>query len=181
MEEFFSYLKKRKGILEAVCVTGGEPTLQSDLPAFCERIKALGYRVKLDTNGTNPEMVKTLALSGVVDYFAMDIKNDRENYGKVIGIPDYKTEKVEETVAFFLSGKADYEFRTTIIKEFHKKENMIRIGEWIKGANKYFLQKFKKGDNCLSAGDLSEVPENTAKEFAEILKDYIPNVNLRGY
>ena len=181
MQDFFSYLNKRKGILEGICITGGEPTLHSDLPNFCEKIKSLGYKVKVDTNGTDPETVKTLFENGLADYFAMDIKNDREHYGEIIGIPDYDTKKVEETVSFFLTGKADYEFRTTLINEFHKHKNIEKIGEWIKGAKRYFLQKFKNGDNCLDANGLSEVPKETAENFIELLKKDVPSAKLRGY
>lgn len=181
MEDFFSYLKKRKGVLEGVCITGGEPTLHSDLPEFCEKIKSLGFKVKLDTNGTNPEMVKTLSENGLADYFAMDIKNDKDNYAKIIGVLNYDTAKVEKTVSFLLAGEADYEFRTTLISEFHKKDNIEKIGEWIKGAKRYFLQKFKKGDNCLNADDLSEVPKETAENFIELLKKDVPSAKLRGY
>ncbi len=179
-EEIFAYLKKRAGIIEGVCVSGGEPTLQKDLPFFIEKIKALGYKVKLDTNGTNPEIVKTLNENGLVDYFAMDIKNDREHYASIIGFKEYDTKKVEKSVEYFLSGKADYEFRTTLIKEYHKEENIRLIAEWIKGAKKYFLQKFKASESCITLG-LNEVTQAVAEQYVAILKQNIPNTNLRGY
>lgn len=179
-EEIFSYLKKRQGILDGVCVSGGEPTLYKDLPEFIEKIKNLGYSVKLDTNGTNPELVKTLNQNGLVDYFAMDIKNDKAHYSDIIGVPNYDTKKVEATVDYFLSGAADYEFRTTLINEFHKKENIALIGDWIKGANKYFLQKFKDTGSCIENG-LSAVSDDAVKEFIEILKPSVKNVRVRGY
>ena len=149
--EILDYLKKRKGLLDGVCITGGEPTLNPDLPKFVEKIKNIGYSVKLDTNGTNPEMVKSLHANGLVDYFAMDIKNDRENYAKIIGFDKFDTKKLEKTVEYFLYGNVDYEFRTTLVNEFHKPENIINIGNWIKGANKYFLQKFKNSENCIQS------------------------------
>ena len=179
-EDVLSYLEKRKGILEGVCVSGGEPTLQKDLPAFLEKLKKIGYSVKLDTNGTNPDLVKTLNENGLCDYFAMDIKNDRENYASIIGFDKYDTKKVEKTVEYFLSGKADYEFRTTLIKEYHKKDNIVKIGEWIKGAKKYFLQKFKASESCITLG-LNEIDTDTAKEYQTPLSKYINNVALRGY
>lgn len=179
-QEIFSYLEKRKGILDGVCVSGGEPTLAPDLPDFIEKIKKLGYSVKLDTNGTNPDMVKYLFENGLCDYFAMDIKNNREDYSSIIGFDKFDTRKVEKTVEFFLSGKADYEFRTTLIKEYHKTDNVIKISEWIKGAKKYFLQKFRLSDTCI-AKNLTDVDTNTAKEFAKIIKTNIPNTFLRGY
>lgn len=179
-EEIFAYLKKRAGIIEGVCVSGGEPTLQKDLPQFIEKIKELGYKVKLDTNGTNPQLVKSLNENGLVDYFAMDIKNDKEHYASIIGFNEYDTKKVESTVDYFLSGKADYEFRTTLIKEYHEEQNIRLIAEWIKGAKKYFLQKFKSSDSCIALG-LNEVEQSVAEEYQKILKQNIPNTNLRGY
>ena len=178
--EILDYLKKRKGLLDGVCVTGGEPTLCTDLPNFIEKIKNLGYSVKLDTNGTNPEMVKSLRQNGLVDYFAMDIKNDRENYAKIIGFNKFDTSKIEKTVEYFLSSNAPYEFRTTLVNEFHKKENIINIGKLIKGADKYFLQKFKNSENCIQS-HLSAVDDKTAINFKELLTEYIPNTFLRGY
>ena len=179
-DEVLAYLTKRKGILEGLCITGGEPTLNPDLPEFIKKVKDIGYSVKVDTNGTNPEMVKLLVKERLADYFAIDIKNDREHYAEIIGLKNFDTKKVEQTVEFLLSGATKYEFRTTLIAEYHKAENIKLIAEWIKGADKYFMQKFKSGDNCISGG-LSPVPENTAKEFAEIIRPYVKSVNLRGY
>ena len=179
-EEIFSYLKKRQGVLEGVCITGGEPTLEKDLANFIEKIKNLGYSVKLDTNGTNPKMVKSLVQNGLIDYLAMDIKNDRESYAKIIGFDSYDTKNVEETVEFLLNGDFPYEFRTTLIKQFHTAENITKIGGWIKGANKYFLQKFKDSDSCIKS-NLSPVDGKTVLQFVEILKEFIPNTFTRGY
>ena len=179
-EEVFDYLLKRFGILEGVCITGGEPTLQQDLPFFCEKLKKIGYSVKVDTNGTNPDMVKSLVENGLADYFAMDIKNNKEDYANIIGFNKFDTVKIEKTVDFFLSNKVDYEFRTTLINEFHKEENIEKIAKWIKGANKYFLQKFKDSENCIQS-HLSPVDNLTVLKFLDILKKYIPNTYLRGY
>lgn len=179
-ETILAYLEKRKGILEGLCITGGEPTLCKDLPDFIEKVKKLGFKVKVDTNGTNPEMIKSLAENGLADYFAMDIKNDKESYAKIIGFDSYDTRNVEKSVDFFLRGKVGYEFRTTLIKEYHEKNNLINIGNWIKGANKYFLQKFKDSGSCIQS-HLSAVENDLAIEFRDILKEFIPNVALRGY
>ena len=175
-----AYLEKRKGILEGLCITGGEPTLNPDLPEFAAKVKKIGYSVKVDTNGTNPEMVKLLAREGLADYFAMDIKNDRENYAEIIGFDKFDTAKIEKTVDFFLSGKIEYEFRTTLIAEYHKADNIKRIGEWIKDADKYFMQKFKSGENCISGG-LSPVPDEKAQKFLTVIRPYVKDANLRGY
>lgn len=180
IQDVFSYLEKRKGILEGVCVSGGEPTLNYDLPEFCKKIKDLGYFVKLDTNGTNPEMIENLYKNGLIDYVAMDIKNDKDHYSSIIGVKDYNTEKVEKSVRFLMTSGIDYEFRTTLIKEYHSEENIRLIAEWIKGAKKYFLQKFKDVGSCILGG-LNEVEESTAKRFIDILLPYIPSVFLRGY
>ena len=180
-KEIFDYLLKRKGIIEGVCISGGEPTLNSDLPEFCEKIKKLGLKVKLDSNGTNPDMIKTLAENKLIDYVAMDIKNDRQNYAKIIGLDSFDTKKIEKNVDFLINGKVDYEFRTTLIYEFHKIDNIIAIGEWIQGAEKYFLQKFKNGDNCLDAKSLTEVPEKQAFDFLNAVSQFVKHVKLRGY
>ncbi len=179
-EDILAYIKKRQCILDGVCITGGEPTLNKDLPNFCEKLKNLGVAVKVDTNGTNPQMVKTLAEGGLADYFAVDIKNDKANYARIIGFDSYDTTNVEKTVDYLLRGKVGYEFRTTLIKEYHGKKNIKAIAEWIKGAEKYFLQKFKLTDTCLTQ-TLNGLDEATAKEFIEILLPYIPNAKLRGY
>lgn len=179
-EEVLSYLKKRKGIIDGVCVSGGEPTLQKDLPEFIGKLKSLGYKVKLDTNGTNPDLIKQFVSDKLVDYFAMDIKNDRQNYAKIIGFNEYDTKKVEESVEFFLSNKTDYEFRTTIIKEYHKAQNIKDIAEWIGGAKKYYLQKFRDGENCINQG-LTAIEQDIAEEYVKILSTKIEKVSLRGY
>lgn len=179
-QEVLTYLEKRKGLLDGVCVSGGEPTLQKDLSLFLEKVKKLGYSIKLDTNGTNPNAVKSLKENGLVDYFAMDIKNSKEDYAKIIGFDSYDTTNVEKTVELFLGGDYDYEFRTTLIKEYHSMQNIKAIGEWIKGAKKYFLQKYIDSDTCILGG-LSAISESVAKEYVSLLKNYIPNTNLRGY
>lgn len=179
-DEVFNYLKKRQGLIDGICISGGEPTLYKDLPFFIEKIKDLGYSIKLDTNGTNPDMVKSLHNNGLCDYFAMDIKNNKEDYANIIGFEKYDTTKIEKTVEYFLTADVDYEFRTTIINEYHKKENILKIRDWIKGANKYFLQKFRKSNTCISR-NLSGVDNSIAIEFQEILRKSIPNTYLRGY
>lgn len=178
--EVLDYLKKRTGVLDGLCISGGEPTLQKDLKEFCGKVKNLGYKIKLDTNGTNPKLVKELWAEKLVDYFAMDIKNDLSSYAKIIGFDEYDTTKIVETVEFFLNGNVDYEFRTTLIADYHKEENIRNIGILLKGAKKYFLQKFKDGESCIKS-HLSAVDENTVLKFQDILKEYIPNTYLRGY
>lgn len=178
--EIFEYLTKRKNILDGVCISGGEPTLQKDLPAFCEKIKKLGLCVKLDTNGTNPDMIKSLVSGGLCDYVAMDIKSSKQNYSNIIGISDYDTSKIEKSVEFLLENHVDYEFRTTLISEYHTANDMEGIGRWIKGAQKYALQKYKDTGSCI-LDNLSAVNEETVKQYQAIVKQYVPNTILRGY
>ena len=180
-EEIFSYLTKRFGILDGVCVSGGEPTLQNDLPKFIEKIKKIGYSIKLDSNGTNPEMIKTLKENGLVDYFAIDIKNCREKYPEIIGVKGFNTEKVEKTVDYLINNCTNYEFRTTLINEYHGEEEMKKIANWIFGAKKYCLQRFKASENCIDASSLSAVPEEKAKEFLSIVSPSVKKAILRGY
>lgn len=179
-DEILAYLSKRIGLLEGVCVSGGEPTLNKDLPAFIEKIKNIGYKVKLDTNGTNPNMLKSLFRDGLIDYCAMDIKNDRDHYASIIGFEEYDTSKVNESVEFLINSNFDYEFRTTLINEVHGYYNMRAIGKWISGAKKYFLQKFVDSSNCI-VQNLSPVSTDKAKEFLEVLTPFIKSVKLRGY
>ena len=179
-ESVLDYLKKRFGILEGLCITGGEPTLHATLPQFIAKVKNIGYKVKLDTNGTNPNMLKSLFNDNLIDYVAMDIKNCKEDYASVIGLNSFDTKNVEKSVEFLLSNQYDYEFRTTLIKEFHTEHNIDLIGQWIKGAKRYFLQKFKNSESCIES-HFSTLDENIAKKYVEILKPYIPNTQLRGY
>ncbi len=179
-EDILNYLSKRKGVIDGVCISGGEPTLNKELPQFIGKIKNLGYKVKLDTNGTNPQMVKDLFNDKLVDYFAMDIKQSPENYAKIIGYECFDMSKIRQTVSFFLSNDVDYEFRTTLVKEFHREQDIVKIGEWIKGAKKYFLQKFIDGENCIERG-FSPIEKEDAENFVKILSKNINNVYLRGY
>ncbi len=179
--EIISYLKKRQGIIEGLCITGGEPTLNPDLPNFIEKVKSTGIKVKLDSNGTNPDMIKSLVLNGLIDHIAIDIKNDKAHYAAIIGFDEFDTSKIEKTVSFLLEGKISYEFRTTLIDEFHDENNLIEIGKWIFDAEKYFLQKFKSGDNCLSPDGLSDIPQDKAIRLLDAVKPYVKSAYLRGY
>lgn len=176
--EILEYLNKRKNVLTAVCISGGEPTLHRDLPDFIAKIKELGYLVKLDTNGTNLDMLKFLVENKLIDYVAMDIKNSLDNYSKTIGI-DNKT-NIKETIDYLMNCGIDYEFRTTIIKNYHTENDIQKIAQTISGANKYFLQKFVDNDNCLMQG-LEEIDRSTANKFLNICLKQIPNTKLRGY
>ncbi|MBO4902798.1 MAG: anaerobic ribonucleoside-triphosphate reductase activating protein [Lachnospiraceae bacterium] len=177
-DEVLSFLRSRKGILDGVCITGGEPTLQRDLPAFIEKIKALDFAVKLDTNGTDPVMLKSLVEQSLLDYVAMDIKTSPDHYREVCGT-DPKIDAVKESVSFLLSDPIAYEFRTTVISEYHTDAVMEEIGSWIRGAKAYYLQSYKDSpfvpDHSLHACD-----KDTLLRFAKIAESYVRSVSLRG-
>lgn len=177
-DEILSYLNKRKGILDGVCISGGEPLLQNDIFDFIKEIKALGLKVKLDTNGSYPERLKEAIDSGLVDYVAMDIKTSKENYSRVAGA-NVDISKIEKSVELLLENRVDYEFRTTVVRELHTKEDFDRIAVWLKGARRYFLQCFKDGENLIEKG-LSAYTETELISFLEVLKDSIKEVSLRG-
>lgn len=179
-EELFDYLKKRKSMLTGVCITGGEPTLHKDLGDFIARLKSIGYKVKLDSNGTNPAMLKTLVRDNLLDYVAMDVKNSPARYGETIGIKNYDLSKINESIDFLKSGAVGYEFRTTLIAEYHTAADIEEIGKWINGAEKYFMQAYKETENCIETG-LTKVDENTAESFKSIMQKYVKYVALRGY
>lgn len=178
-DEILDYLKKRQGVLDAVCISGGEPTLMPDLEEKIRAIKELGYLIKLDSNGCNPNVLKDLVGKGLLDYVAMDIKNSKTKYMATCGTK-VDMEAIEESVRFLMSCSVRYEFRTTIMEEFHAYEDMIAIGEWIQGAPRYFLQRYIDSASCIRH-NFHEISLQKAKEFQEILKNYLPSPLLRGY
>ena len=178
-DELFAFLESRRGKLSGVCVTGGEPTLNRELPSFISKIRALGYSVKLDTNGTNPEMLESLIRDGLVDYVAMDIKTSIENYGRVSGIPDVDTSKIERSIDLLLSGTVPYEFRTTVVRELHTASDFYSIGRRIEGARAYFLQSFKDSGDLIEDG-FSSYSGAEISALLDIVKVYIPNAQIRG-
>lgn len=177
--EVLSYLKKRTNILEGVCITGGEPTLYPELPDLIKNIKNLGFKIKLDTNGTNPTLLKSLVEQRLIDYVAMDIKNSIEHYSLSCGKPNFNLTSVKESVAFLLSDPIDYEFRTTLVKEQHSEEDMHSIGRWIQGARAYYLQAYKDSGDVILPGFQSPSKE-TLLMYENILKPYVKHISLRG-
>ncbi|MDF2905658.1 MAG: hypothetical protein K0R34_979 [Herbinix sp.] len=178
-QEVLSYLIKRKGILEGVCITGGEPSLYPDLIEFIAKIKVLGLKIKLDTNGTNPKMIKSLVAERLIDYIAMDIKNSKEKYSTTVGLSDFNLEPIIESVNFLLTSTLDYEFRTTIVREYHTEEDMLSIGNWLFGAKAYFLQSYTDSGDILLPG-LHNHPKETLEEYVRLLTPLIPTVAIRG-
>ncbi len=183
--ELLAFLKKRMGLLDGVCFTGGEPTMQAELPNLVKSIKDLGYAVKLDTNGTNPKMLKEMVEAGLLDYVAMDIKNSPENYPETAGMDARLLSKVEESIAFLLEGKVDYEFRTTVVAELHSEAAIQDMGQWVLGIGngakpaKWFLQCYTDRDSVLFSG-LSAPDKETMGQYAQKLAPFAEFTSLRG-
>lgn len=177
-EEFFSYLSKRKGVLDGVAITGGEPTLQADLENFIRKIKDMGFAVKLDTNGTRPEIISDLIEKNLVDYFAMDIKNSPEKYDFTAGAK-VDMEKIKESISLLINRAPGYEFRTTVVKGFHEEKDFDEIGKLIYGAKKYFLQKFTDSGALLGEVD-GACSDEEMEAFALRAQKYIPSACIRG-
>ena len=178
-QEILAYLQKRQGVLDAVCISGGEPTLMPDLEEKIRAIRDLGYLIKLDSNGCNPNVLKDLVSKGLLDYVAMDIKNSKTKYMATCGT-QVDLEAIEESVRFLMSCGVRYEFRTTIMEEFHTEGDMLAIAEWIAGAPRYFLQRYIDSESCIQH-NFHEIPLAKAKTFLELLKPSLPNAALRGY
>ena len=178
-EEFFSFLQKRRGILEGVCITGGEPTLQLDLPAFIRKIRDMGFAVKLDTNGARPAVLKALVAEELLDYVAMDVKNSLSAYPETVGLPAFDVAPVEESMDYLLAGHVPYAFRTTLVAGLHTPADMEEIGRRIAGAERYFLQTFRdSGDlvgDCLGALSSAE-----SEQLLALVRAYVPNAQIRG-
>ncbi len=178
VDALFSFLEKRQGILDGVCVTGGEPLLHKDLPDLLRRIRALGYAVKLDTNGAHPEVLRGVVSAGLVDYVAMDIKNRPEKYAETVGLPAMPA-GVRESAAYLLSGAVPYEFRTTVVEELHEPSDFEAIGKWIAGAERYFLQRFTDSGDLIGEGMSAPSVEKMEACLAAV-RPYVPNAALRG-
>lgn len=178
-DEIFAFLKKRQGILDGVCVTGGEPLIQSGIEEFLAKIKEMGFQVKLDTNGSFPDKLKKLVEEGLADYVAMDIKNSQESYGKTIGIEGYDLKNINRSVDYLLSGVVSYEFRTTVVRQFHQRTDFESIAKWIKGADKYYLQQFVDSGDLISQG-LSGYNKDIMEQALSIVKMEVPNAQIRG-
>lgn len=177
--EVIEFLKKRIGILQGVCITGGEPTLQTGLIPFIEQIKSMGYLVKLDTNGNNYEIVKKLITENRIDYIAMDIKNSKDKYEVTAGTRFFDISEVEKSSSLLLEGRIPYEFRTTLVKEYHTEEDLRSIGDWLKGADKYFLQTFQDSGDII-ASNLHGFSVQELIYFRDLLFPYFKSIELRG-
>ena len=179
-DEIFSYLKKRKGLLDGVVVTGGEPTLARDLIDYIKRLKDIGYSVKLDTNGYRPEIIEEAINKGLVDYIAMDIKNSFERYAGTAGLSYFEIDRIKRSVSLIMNSGLEYEFRTTIIKEFHDEESIKGAARLIAGAKKYFLQMYIDREGCLEHG-FHAFDKKEAEALRLAASEFVPNTKLRNY
>lgn len=184
-EEFFKFLSTRKGLLDGVCVSGGEPTLYKDLPEFMARIKEMGFLVKLDTNGYRPEVMKDLVSRGLVDYIAMDVKNSPAMYARTVGLEAMDLASVEESLRFLIDGNVDYELRTTLVAQLHNEASIQDMGAWLGGLvpgkrpKRLFLQRFVDRDTVLF-GNLSAPETDVTQTFARILEPFADSVTIRN-
>lgn len=178
-EEILSYLKKRQGILEGVCISGGEPLLHAEIEDFICKVKALGYSVKLDTNGFFPDKLISLVNKGLIDYVAVDFKNCYEKYALTAGVENLDIAPFMKTVEFLLSGAIDYEFRTTVVDGLHQTQDIVNIAKTISGAPRYFLQSFVDSGDLIASGFCAISPENM-KKAADLARAFVPNTEIRG-
>ncbi len=178
-EEILSFLRKRQTLLDGVCVTGGEPLLQKDIVPFLHKVKALGFSVKLDTNGFQPAVLKEIVAAGLADYVAMDVKNRMEKYAETVGIAKPDLDAVEESIDFLLSGAVDFEFRTTVVRELHTVRDIEQLAHRIQGAPRYFLQSFVDSGNLIGT-HMSAVPKEEMLQMQAAAARYVKNTQLRG-
>lgn len=178
-KELLAFLEKRKGLLDGVAFTGGEPLLRRDLPELLRSIRALGYPVKLDTNGNHPKELRTVVEEGLVQYVAMDIKNSPARYAETVGLTNVNMENIKESAAFLMEGTCEYEFRTTTVDELHDEASFEAIGKWLCGAKRYFIQPFTDRDSVMFSG-LHAPSDAKLHRYAEIVRAYIPTAQIRG-
>ena len=179
-EQVLSFLKKRVGVLDGVAITGGEPLLHADMPAFLEKVRALGYKIKLDTNGSFPDRLIELVRAGLVDRVAMDVKNAPELYAKTAGVAGLDLRPIECSKDFLLSGEVDYEFRTTVVRGLHTAESLVGAARWIEGAREYYLQQYKDSGHVLTPEGLGSFPAEEMHALADAVRPIVPTVQVRG-
>ena len=178
-EELLGFLRKRQGLLEGVAVTGGEPLLREETLELLKKIRELGYPVKLDTNGTHPDRLRRALSEGLAQYVAMDLKNSPDRYAETVGLERFDLAPVRESAALLMESGTDYEFRTTVVREFHNESSFRAMGEWIRGAAVYFLQPFTDRDTVPRRG-LTAPDREELQAWAEIMRGYVREVGIRG-
>ena len=179
-EEFFAFLEKRKGRLDGVAITGGEPLIQQDIKEFMRRIRSMGFLVKLDTNGSFPDRLREILDEGLADYVAMDIKSDLEGYGTAIGVPDAPTDKILQSIRILKESGVPFEFRTTVMDELHDEKVFEGIGKLIEGADRYFLQMFEDSGELIEEGRFHAPSEEKMQRLLAVARKWIPNAQIRG-
>ncbi len=179
-EYILSFLKKRIGVLDGVAITGGEPLIHADIPQFLEKIKAMGYKIKLDHNGTQPGRLQYLVENGLVDRVAMDIKNGPSHYAATAGLEKIDMDAITRSKELLLSGKVEYEFRTTVVKGIHTRESLIEAAQWISGAKEYYLQQFKDSGDILDMTGLGSYSDEEMRTLLSAVREYLPVAELRG-
>ncbi len=179
-EAVLSFLGKRRGLLDGVCITGGEPLLQADIADFIACVREMGFLVKLDTNGSFPDKLRGLIDRGLVDYVAMDIKNSPEKYAATAGFPSDLLPRVRESIALLLEGRVDYEFRTTVMNEFHEPEDFEAIGRMIAGAKRYFIQSFVDSGDLIAKETFTAPPQDVLERMRDAVLPFVPSTALRG-
>ena len=179
-DEVLGFLKKRQGVLDGVAITGGEPLLHRELPELLGKIKALGYKIKLDTNGSNPELLRGIIENRLVDRVAMDIKNAPKAYGTTVGVAGLDIAPIERSKDMLLRGDIDYEFRTTVVKGIHTEDSLIGAAKWIEGAKEYYLQQFKDSGSLILPDGLAAYDEKEMHALADAVREYVPAVQVRG-
>ena len=178
-DALFAFLEKRRGLLDGVAITGGEPCLRPELPDLMRRLRAMGYAVKLDTNGAHPALLSAILEEGLVDYVAMDIKNSPEKYARTAGLETLDLAPVQESAALLMVSGVDYEFRTTVVDELHEAADFEAIGAWIAGAERYFLQAFTDRDS-VPFGNFHAPSAERMRGYADIVRPFVKAVQLRG-
>ncbi len=179
-EQVLSFLKKRVGVLDGVAITGGEPLLHPDIGDFLREIKAMGFLIKLDTNGSFPDRLISLVEAGLADRVAMDVKNAPALYAKTVGLERFDLSGVERSKDFLLSGAVDYEFRTTVVKGLHTEGSLLDAARWIKGAKEYYLQQYKDSGAILDAEGLTAFDADEMRALADAVRTVVPTVQVRG-
>ena len=179
-EQVLAFLRKRVGVLDGVAVTGGEPLLHPDIADFLKEIKAMGFLVKLDTNGSFPDRLIGIVEAGLADRVAMDIKNAPALYAKTVGLERFDLAGVTKSKDFLLEGRVDYEFRTTVVRGLHTEESLLAAAEWIRGAREYYLQQYKDSGAILDAEGLGAFDADEMHRLADAVREIIPTVEVRG-
>ena len=180
VEAVLSFLKKRQGLLDGVAVTGGEPLLHADMADFLREVKTLGYRVKLDTNGSFPDRLQSLVEEGLVDRVAMDIKNAPALYARTAGLETMDMAAVARSRDYLLSGAVEYEFRTTVVRGLHTRESLVEAARWIAGAQAYFLQQFKDSGALIDGSGLGAFSDDEMRALLTAVREVLPVAELRG-